>query len=192
MAAPLSAAVIVTPNGGTDTANPSGTYVYGWEFNVNSQITVDHLAIYDSGLDGLAESHDIGIWNPAGALLLSATIASGTGTVLDGLFRLVDVSNTVLAVGSGYVIAATNFDVDLMRVNASYLTIGPEISFVESRFLDTGGSLDRPTNSIGSLKYFGPSFTVIDSSTAVPIPATLALFGLGLAILGWSRRNKRS
>ncbi len=30
----------------------------------------------------------------------------------------------------------------------------------------------------------------IDASSQVPAPATLALFGLGLAGLGWSRRKK--
>jgi hypothetical protein len=31
---------------------------------------------------------------------------------------------------------------------------------------------------------------IIDSSAQIPTPATLALFGLGLAGLGWSRRKK--
>jgi hypothetical protein len=185
-----SATVILSPVGGFDTINPSGTYVYGWEFDVISDITVDQLAFYDAGQDGLAESHEIGIWDPLGSLLVSATIGAGGGAPLDGLFRLVDVVDTFLSMGSGYIIGATNVDVDRMRVDTVSLVVGPEIEWVTSRFTDSGGVLVRPTNTGGRDAYFGPSFTITENSGNVPVPGTVALIGLGLVGLGCWRRKR--
>jgi hypothetical protein len=51
-----------------------------------------------------------------------------------------------------------------------------------------GSSFDAPTNTQGlDVGYFGPNFKF---TAAVPAPATLALFGLGLLGLGWSKRKK--
>jgi len=53
-----------------------------------------------------------------------------------------------------------------------------------------GGSFDAPTNTQGlDVGYFGPNFK-FTAAEPVPAPATLALFGLGLLGLGWSKRKK--
>lgn len=187
-AIPAGATPVLSPIGGGDTLNGTGTFTYGWEFNVLSEITIDNLGVYDNQQDGLAESHEVGIWNSAGTLLVSTTVGAGTGSTLDGIFRMQDVVDTVLSIGTGYVIGATNWDVDMLSASAASLVSAPSISFVESRFLYTGGNLLRPTSTIGRLGYFGPSFSLAESY--VPTPSTLALFGLGLAGLGFARKKK--
>ena len=50
---------------GEPLSNPPLTL--GWAFQVNNTVNVTWLSFLDSGQDGLAESHPIGIWNSAGS-----------------------------------------------------------------------------------------------------------------------------
>ena len=58
----------------------NGPYTLGWQFKVNTAIDVTALGVFDSGQDGLVESHDVGIWDSTGNLLVSATVQSGPGS----------------------------------------------------------------------------------------------------------------
>lgn len=177
---------IATVTGGSATHNPSGTSTYGWAFDVNTAITVDSLGIWDEGGDGFAEAHDIGLWDGAGNLLTSTTIPAGTGSVLNSGFRYFDIIDLVLGVGTGYIIGATNFDVDRLLVNTSSVTTDPSITFHGNRFIDGGGVLTRPTNTFSSNSYFGPNFTI----TSVPEPSMLVLLALGVLGLVSNRRKR--
>src|SRR5688572_21488169 len=70
-----------------DHTGPSATHggtvegTKGWWFSLDSDISISHLGIFDGGGDGLAASHQVGLWlgtdpfvgNPSGTLLASAT-----------------------------------------------------------------------------------------------------------------------
>lgn len=178
-------------SGGYNTYNPDGTAVYGWQFDVFSSVLVTDLGFFDYGSDGLAESHEIGLWDAAGNLLASTTIAAGTGTALIDGFRYTDIADVSLTVGNGYIIAATNIDVDQMMVGATVMT-DSAIAYNWGRFEFTGGSLVRPTRGFCTDCYFGPNFLINGGTPpAVPAPAGIGLIGLGLAGIGFSRRGRR-
>ena len=67
----VQAAVItaVTFDGNTSSTPVSVTETVGWKFTVTGAISVNGLGVFDSDLNGLASSHEVGIWNSTGALL---------------------------------------------------------------------------------------------------------------------------
>ena len=75
----------------------SGPFTLGWEFSLSSTVTVTALGSFDSTGTGLAESHDGGIRDSTGTLLVSATVAAGTADPLIGQLRYASVSAITLA-----------------------------------------------------------------------------------------------
>ena len=80
----------------------------GWEFSVVEPVTLTHLTWFDQDQDGLSTSHRVGLWDPNGQLVISATIPIGTSSILDGIWRTINVQDLTLSVGSGYIIGGTN------------------------------------------------------------------------------------
>jgi len=164
----------------------NGNQTVGWQFDVNTQIIVTHLSWYDHGQDGIDE-HEVGLWDTGGNLLVSAVLGSGTSEALDGIWRTVDVADTILTVGSGYIVGGYNgaTSTDVLKANVSQ-TVASEITFVDATFSNFGATLDRPTIfSVASSGFYGPSFQY----QAVPEPATMVALGLGAAALLRRRRK---
>jgi PEP-CTERM motif len=165
----------------------------GWEFIVNSPITVTHLGFFDSGQDGLGEAHPVGLWNDltqGATLLVSGTVA--TGDPLTNQWRYTDVTDTPLAPGTYRIGALYPSSIDPVQIQASGFSTAPEIAFTHGAFANTGvlsfPLLIEPAFAPGA---FGPNFQFINPA-AVPEPGTLALTGLGMLGLGvWLRRRKK-
>ena len=64
---------------------------------LDHSFTVKYLGFFDYQGDGLTETHDVGIYDPAGNLLASATVLPGDPLI--GHFRWVAVSPIVLDPG---------------------------------------------------------------------------------------------
>lgn len=199
---PAAATPVISVTGFT----PNSTSVRsnrGWDFHIvaTGGILATRLGFFDEGADGLAPAHDVGIFNPSGVLLNSATVAAGTVTPLaaNGSFRLVDIVPSLLPMGNGYRIRAVyqSGTLDRQANAATGLVDDPSILFVQNRFITDGvAARTLPTSTVGLLNpgFFGPSFeigaaavsTVLEPSSLLPALSG----GIGLLRCNWLRRRR--
>jgi len=176
---------------GTNGTSITSTRGYSFDVTESLGIMVTHLSFFDNLGDGLAESHDVGIWDSAGILLASTTIAAGTVDPLDatGKFRTTAITPTFLAAGDDYVVGAVFLinSGDLQAINMTGLAMGAGLAYGQTRFNNNGvASLSFPTNTISQIGLPGGSFQY----GPVPEPATFVAIGLGLVALALRRRSK--
>jgi len=168
----------------------NGPFTLGWQFTVNTPITVTALGVFDDSQDGLVESHDVGIWNSTGALVTSGTVASGTVDPLTDQFRYVSAS--ALLTPGNYNIGALwvdGADPNLFPGDVTGFATIPQITFVQDAFA-AGGTLANPVNTASPMpSYFGPNF---QAGAVVPEPSTILLMGtLLLGVSGLLKRKLR-
>lgn len=157
----------------------------GWTFTVSGNILVTNLGVFDSGQDGLAVSHQVGIYDGKGNLVAVATVPAGSSTLVNQ-FQYVSISPTQLTAGD-YAIGATYYQSgtqDNYLANASNFQTGPKITFGEDVYnVGSGSGLVDPAGGYHIASFtsgiFGPNFEY----TTVPEPTTLLLLGLGLVVV---------
>jgi hypothetical protein len=178
--------------GGT-LATSASDQLYGWEFDVLSSVNVSALGVGDTDNDGLAISHDVGIFRVSDqSLVTSTTVPSGVVGNLDSGFRYTNLGFSVLLVPDRYVIAMTMpvENPDTQIIVASSASTAPQIAYMGSRFGDSS-SLVFPTMShVIEEGLFGPNFQFQAASVAAPEPGTLALVGIGLGMVGLVSRRR--
>lgn len=161
--------------------------VRGYSFGVTGTgFTATYLSFYDQGGDGLADAHNIGLWDTTGSLIASAAVSAGTANALDatGKFRQVPITPTFLAAGFGYIVGATSLAGSQDNQATTFVDIrtASNISYSTGRFINgsTPGVLVRPTVANGS-GLPGGSFGGFAGNivTAAPEPASLALLAFG-------------
>jgi len=155
----------------------------GGEFSVGGQdMLATDIGFFDSSQNGLAESHEMGIFASDGTLLRSGTIGAGTGASLINQFRYIGIAPLLLSAGQTYRVGAvftTGDDPVLFPGYVTGFSTVPDITFNGSRFA-FGATLDDPTLSFGGdPAYFGVNI----NATAVPEPTTLLLLGSGVVAL---------
>ena len=157
-----------------------------------SPVTVTGLGWFDENHDGLGIAHEIGIWDSAGNLLVSATVPNGTVGTLDVQYRTVSVSPLDLEVGAGYVVGGLNASNTGDRLAATVtFTIDPRLAFNHATSSDFTATFGEPTNNSVALNgFFGPMFE-IGATDAVPEPGTVALAGISLLVLTALQRHRR-
>src|SRR4051794_3722462 len=85
-----------TPGTGFTTSYPPGNYNLGYQFKVGSNsLLVDALGFYDMRENGLADAHQVGLWDLSGTLLASVTISAGSHSLVHG-FAFVSLFSPVL------------------------------------------------------------------------------------------------
>jgi hypothetical protein len=177
----------------------------GWTFTVNSSVTVAALGVFDFGSDGLALSHQVGIWDSTGTLLVSTTV-SGSGTltvnststdgqwVFNGAMLLSSAGAATLGPGQ-YTIGAlytslTDGTHDIVMAHATSTT-DPAITFGDTAET-LGSSFVQPTFLFPAANDggFGPNFLLVSDAVLAPEPATWGLMILAFAGLGFARRRR--
>jgi len=200
LAASLSTAQAAQPAvefTGTNSAFLDGnTRMIGWQFSVPAALQVTALGWFDWNLDGLARSHEIGIWESSTqTLVASLTVPAGTVAKLDGHFRWIDLATPVtLLPGTGYRIAGLDIgaggdphvwdnNIGLFNAQVNGLTVNAAVQ-LGSPGTALGGtalSFSFPGGPIGDARaaLLGPNLAV----TAVPEPGATLMLLCGWALL---------
>jgi Domain of unknown function (DUF4082) len=184
-AAAINPQLFYSQNMGESLGNPP--FTLGWDFTANKSLSVNALGFFDDSQDGLAESHDIGLWDSSGSLLASTTVT--TTDQLTNQWRYSAVSTVTLTAGNTYYVGALYLDGNDPNVfagDSGVVTTTANITYLESTY-EAGNTLSFSTSSVsGGPGYFGPNF----SASAVPEPPIWAMMLLGFASLGFAGYRK--
>lgn len=168
-------------------------FTLGFTFEATTDSFVSALGLFDSGQDGLAESHAVGLYDSAGMLLAAAVVARGTADPLTEQFRYASIAGADLAAGHTYTVGALYADAldgVVFPGGATGFRTAPGIAFRHASFA-FGSTLAFPSAANGALPaYFGPNLIV-----SVAEPRTIAMLATALAALAGclvrSRRGRR-
>jgi hypothetical protein len=191
--------------GGFTTEQPASfTGTKGWSFynGPNNPIAITQLGIFDSGGDGLASSHQIGLWATDGTLLASAIVPAGLLAPLVDGYRYAPIAPVTLpggfGVSGGYIIAAQYFagdTDDLLTPVSGGLAAGLAVwqgGFPSIGWYDFGSELPFPSQRTNPLSegtlgppFWEPNFQFV----AVPEPSVWFLVSPALAFVVIYRRR---
>lgn len=179
---------VVFPTPETNQLNSD--FSIGWRFQVNTNIAITSLGVYDENSDGLNSSHPVGLYNDAGILLASVTVPSGTAGTLVNNFRYANLGSTLyLTSGQIYRVAALHLIAGGDNYSGCFSPCGdsypPEISYLGNRF--TGSPvLVFPTGNQANIVAGIHGGNFLFSLTVVPTLGQWGLIILGLLIISIS------
>jgi hypothetical protein len=185
-----STIAMVTSGGGAG-FNSVDSYTTGWSFTLSDFIAVTSLGFYDVDQDGLDNTHDVGIFDSTGTLLVSATVPSGTAGTLNAGFRMVSITPFALGPGSYVIGGFSDASTDGILVDPLFIT-APGITTIDTGVYDYGSTLVFPGTSTSSegppVAYASVNFEFDE----VPEPSTLLLSITAFAAVGLKKRFSRN
>jgi hypothetical protein len=194
---PAAADPILDFTGGSVVATSSDVTA-GWKFTVTSPITIGGVGLFDVGANGLADSHQIKLWNGDGSILLGSTTitnlnsTSVASTSNLGNWRSISITSFQLNPGDyvvGAFYAAGTADFAVLSATAS---AKPGVTWNEYR-LASASAFPTTFSGEGGNGFFGPNLFTATQVAPVPEPKTYAMLMAGLGLLGFiARRRSKS
>lgn len=162
----------------------------GWRFSLSEPVLVTMLGMYDTGSDGLVESHNVAIWDDSGSnILAQVTVPSNFMPGQDWYWEALPGGPVLLSPGT-YVIGVyvSNGSPDGAIYAATSVTTDPRVTYLENR-ITAGWGYPWHNAGLDEKSYFGPNFRFdpvpVPEPSLIQLPALLGMAGMGL----WWRRK---
>ena len=160
----------------------AGLYTLGYQFSTSVPFNVDALAYW---IYGNGNSHQVGLWDSLGNLLVSTTVLLDTDPI-QGHFAYHAIPMYSLGPGT-YTIGGEHLG-DIFPAAATGVVTVPGFAWIQG-VTATGSGLIYPTDTYnggsGPIAILIPNFSI-----AVPEPSTLIFLASGLLLCyGWRRKR---